>query len=199
MSDFVILNGFDRSGTSAISKVLLSHPQIELIMQPFNSGFIREKMYKILDEDDRESPEHQFFSDLSNNTLNNDLIKSHWHEKYSSTHKYQEGKLHIIKTTINHFAQRWMVDNYPEIDVWGIWREPKDIVDSIIRNYFYNDWYKDAIREIIPTIKSESSLSNHFQIYLPLLNSKVYETAFLLAVRSYFFFLHLYPQNVINY
>src|SRR5690606_25631938 len=127
-----ILNGFDRSGTSAISRLLAFHPQIELIMEPFNSAFIRDKMYQSLDENDRTRPEHHFFTDLSNNLLINDLIKYHWHKKYSSTYAYKEGKLHIIKTTINHFAQKWMADNFSQIDVWGIWREPHDIVDSII-------------------------------------------------------------------
>lgn len=199
MSDFVILNGFDRSGTSAISRLLGMHPRIELIMQPFNSGFIREKMYQILDENNQESKEHQFFADLSKNILNNDLIRSHWHQKYSSTGVYKKDHLHIIKTTINHFTQKWMVENYPEIEVWGIWREPKDILESIVRNEVYDKWYPKAIHEIAPTVLSEESLRPLFQPYVSGLNSRVKEIAFLIAVRSYFFFLHLTSGKIINY
>ena len=137
MGDFLIINGFDRSGTSAITRLLATHPKVELIMQPFNSGFIRKKMYSILEETDECRPEHVFFKALKNNEIKNELIDSYWHYEHSTTQHFKDGQLHIIKTTINHFTQKWMNENYPEIDVWGIWRDPKDIVDSIIRNKFY--------------------------------------------------------------
>jgi hypothetical protein len=199
MEQFVIINGFDRSGSSAITKLLATHPHVELIMQPFNSGFIRKKMYSILEETDKQSPEHVFFKALKNNKLKNDLIVSDWHYKYSTTQKFKEGQLHIIKTTINHFAQKWMIENYPEIDVWGIWREPKDIVDSIIRNEFYGEWYDDALEQIVPTVEKNELLNRYYSKYSGNLNSIVKKTAFLIAVRSHFFFRYLKPGFVMNY
>jgi|SRR5690625_265537 len=199
MGQFVIINGFDRSGSSAITRLLAIHSKIELIMQPFNSGFVRKKMYSILNETDRESPEHVFFNALKNNKLNNDLINSHWHYKYSTTQKFNEGQLHIIKTTINHFAQKWMSENYPEIDVWGIWRNPRDIVDSIMRNEFYGQWYEDALEQIIPTVNSTKILKKYYADFTAELNSLVKQTSFLVAVRSHFFFHHLQPEYVIEY
>lgn len=198
-SNFILINGFDRSGTTAITRLLAMHQNVELIMHPFNSGFIRKKMYEILDETDKEGPEHIFFSDLANNKLNNDLINSHWHDKYSTTKQYQAGKLHIVKTTINHFAQKWMVDHYSEIDVWGIWRDPKEIVNSIVRNGFYDEWYNDAIKQIIPTVKTAPILQKIFGRYITDLNTIAKKTAFLIAVRNYFFFKYLVPERVLNY
>lgn len=199
MEQFVIINGFDRSGSSAITKLLATHPHVELIMQPFNSGFIRKNMYSILEETDEQSPEHVFFKALKNNKLKNDLIVSHWHYKYSTTQKFKEGQLHIIKTTINHFAQKWMIENYPEIDVWGIWREPNDIVDSIIRNKFYGEWYTEAIEQIVPTIRNIELLDKYYSEFITELDSLAKKTSFLVAVRSYFFFYYLKPELVIDY
>lgn len=58
--------------------------------------------------------------------LRNDLIKSHWYFEYSTTTVYKENQLHLIKTTINHLFQKWMKLNFPDIEVWGIWRIPKN-------------------------------------------------------------------------
>lgn len=191
MSEFVIINGFDRSGTSAISRTLSSHPGMELIMQPFNSGFIRKNMYKVFSEEDESSDAFKFFRALEQNELDNSLIKSHWHFKFSSTQEFVPGKIHLIKTTINHLAQRWMKDNFPAIDVWGIWREPTDIVSSIMRNDFYGEWYEDGIVEILPTVKKEEELANTYLHFVDALQTNVQKTAFLLAVRTHFFMMHL--------
>ena len=175
------------------------HKKVKLIMQPFNSGLKRKKMYTILNESDRDSLEHNFFDGLKNNYLNNELIESHWHQKYSSTKEFKEGQLHIIKTTINHFAQKWMIENYPEIHVWGIWREPEQIVDSIIRNDLFGEWYDDAIEQIIPTVQKNEFLYKYYSDYSVDLNSVVKKTAFLISVRSHFFFKYLRPGYVIQY
>lgn len=199
MSDFIILNGFDRSGSSAISRTLAGHPDIELIMQPFNSGFLRKQMYEILDKSSNQEEAHKFFSLLKNNKLNESLISSQWHYKYSSTREFVPGKKHLIKTTLNHFAQRWMNDHYPEIDVWGIWRDPYDIVSSIIRNGFYDRWYAEGLKEILPAVKQEESLKQNFLNFFDKIEGQVQEVGLLVAVRSYFFFRHLDKDKIINF
>ncbi len=199
MSNFTILNGFDRSGTSAISRTLANHPDIELIMQPFNSGFIRKRMYEIFDEEDENSEAFQFFNGLRNNQIKEEYIHSHWYYKYSTTRQFKPGKIHLIKTTLNHLALKWMRKNYPDIDVWGIWREPQDIVSSIIRNGFYGIWYPEGVREITPTIKKEPELKKNYQPFLNNLDNEFKNTAFLVAVRSHFFFKHLDENNLIVY
>lgn len=197
-SSFVILNGFDRSGSSAISKTLAIHPQVELIMQPFNSGFIREYMYMPIEISKNVGIAHRFFDALKENYLDNSLIKSHWHTKFSSTQKYKPGKLHLIKTTINHFAQRWMLQNYDDIDVWGIWRNPIDIFESIKRNNFDTDWYSDALLELAPTIVAEPVLKE-FKGFLDGDLTPNQELALLISARSYYFFYFLKPEHIISY
>lgn len=199
MSNFKIINGFDRSGSSAISRTLATHPEIELIMQPFNSGFIRKKLYQIFDETDKNSEAFKFFEGLQNNKIREEFIHSQWYYKYSTTNQYIPNKIHLIKTTINHFAQKWMKENFPDIDVWGIWRQPQDIVSSIIRNGFYGKWYSEGIKEMIPTIKKEPELKKDYQVFLDNLDNEIKNTAYLVAVRSHFFFRHLDKDKLIVY
>lgn len=196
---FVIVNGFDRSGSSAITRTLSAHPNIELVMQPFNSGFIREAMYEPLEQTEMKSKAYDFFSCLRENRIPSDLINSQWHEKHSTTLVYQPGKLHVVKTTINHFAQRWMAEYFPDIDVWGIWRAPEEIVHSLMANGFHQKWYGDALEKIIPTVEREQELSRNYLEFVPFLDSPVRRTAFLVATRSHFFFNLLKPNRVMHY
>ena len=201
MSNFVILNGFDRSGTSAISKTLSYHPKTELIMQPFNSGFIRKKMYEVFgDIESKEVEEARiFFNNLLEKKINNELIKSEWHFKFSSTQNYVPEKLHIIKTTINHLAQKWMKENFLDIHVWGIWREPKEIVSSIMQNNFYNEWYKEAVISLKKTIRSVDFLKENYFHLIEFLDTDVKRTSFLIAVRTHFFLYYLDSDKLIDY
>lgn len=199
MSNFVIVNGFDRSGTSAITRLLSSHDKIELIMQPFNSGPVRKRMYQINNRGNMNIEIYNFFNHLSKNYLDEKFIKSQWHYKYSTVRKYKNNQLHIIKTTINHFLQDWMKINFPEIDVWGIWRKPEDIVRSLLTNNFHLKWYKDGLESIKPTITSESFLKENYAIYFNDLNTEVKVVSFLIAVRTHFFLKHLDKDKLISY
>ena len=200
-SPFVILNGFDRSGTSAISRTLSNHDQIELLMQPFNSSFIRKRMYEAFGNVKGKDMEEAifFFEGLKNNHINNNLIKSEWYFKYSTTQEYVPGKIHIIKTTINHFAQKWMKENFPDIHVWGIWRDPKEIVSSIIRNNFYGNWYNEALELLKPTIETVDFLKENYLHLIASLNTDIKRTAFLIAVRTHFFLYYLDQDKLIDY
>lgn len=198
-SDFVILNGFDRSGSSAISKTLANHPDIELIMQPFNSGFMRKGMYRAIEKGEYLQEAEMFFSELVENKLPNEQIVSHWHKKHSTTQKYVPGNLHLVKTTINHFAQRYMNQAFPEIDVWGIWRDPFDIIHSIKKNDFQNAWYSEALEELEPTVTEELVLRKPFLNFFSEDLSEDQELALLFAIRSYFFFYYLDAGKLIRY
>lgn len=193
----VIINGFDRSGTSAITRVLANHPLVTLIMQPFNSGVLRDKMY----EEFQATTDNEVYKLLEGfvaGEIREEYIHSHWYYEYSSSKEFEANKLHIIKTTINHFAQKWMMENFKSIDVWGIWRNPMDIVSSIINNGFYSMWYEDAIEKITPTVY-KVGLLNCFSDFLKELDTDIKKTAFLLSVRSYYFFYYMKGERIIEY
>ncbi len=195
-----ILIGFDRSGTSAISRTLATHPQIELIFRPFNSGSIREKMYEILSEKNTSDEDNKFFKGLENNILWTEYINSQWHWKYSTVKKsFHADNFHVIITNLNHFSIEWLNVNFPTLQNWAIWRDPLEILQSCVENRFYKDWYTDALNPLMLSVKSNLDLDYHFGEYVEKLNNDVRLTAFFIGVRNYFLFKNINKGMYIDY
>lgn len=194
----IILNGFDRSGSSAISRTLAQHPDIELFMQPFNSGPVRKKMYQIWDDSIATEADIQFFKGLEQGLMHRDYIQSHWFEKYSSVKEFVPGHIHIVKTTLNHFLVDWCQSRFPEIHQWAIWRDPWDILASLVRNDFIGEWYEDAVVQVIKVVTEQDSLSP-FRQFLNSLKHPHVQAAFLIGVRSFELFSHVLVDRVIFY
>ncbi len=194
-----ILNGFDRSGSSAISRVLATHPDIEIIMQPFNSGSIREKLYQIIDESNASDADIEFFRKLEHGALELSYIKSKWHNQYSSVPDFVAGKLHLIKTTQNHLTISWVRQEFPGIENWGIWRDPLEILASLLRNDFHTAWYADASAVLENTVRNSDLLAGKFARFIPGLTNQVRQMAFNIAARSWYYFYHLEPGKTLYY
>ncbi len=201
MNNFILI-GFDRSGTSAISRTLSQHPEMELIFRPFNSGPIRHKMYQILNTSVVSAEDTAFFAKLEKGELDSSYFVSQWHQKFSTVKdEFKQDKLHVIISNINHFAVRWVKDEFPKIEQWAIWRDPEEILNSCIKNEFYGDWYSDALTQVIDTVRSDSELMSLFGKWIEeVLNGNyTVKTAYLLAVRNYFLFKEIDANKVINY
>jgi len=194
----LILNGFDRCGSSAISRTLSQHPQVELIFQPFNSGSIRSKMYQILSSENASKQDYDFYDGLRSGSIDESYIKSEWYYKYSTTRTIVPRHLHIVKTTINHFTAEWHLENFPEIPLWGIWREPEAILNSILRNSFTDKWYSDALEGLKPTLSVCDALKDYLA-FIPQLSDHVALTSFFIAVRSHYFFQRIPVENILRY
>lgn len=194
----VLLNAFDRSGSSAISRTLAKHPQIELIFQPFNSGSIRQKMYEILEPGNASVADKRFFQALEQGHLDESYIKSQWHYKYSTTRELQPGRLHLIKTTINHFTAEWQLQYFPKLGLWGIWRDPMAILKSLLENDFVEAWYRDGLQSILPSLEQRPYLAPYLD-FVDQLDDAASLGAFLIAVRSHYFFQHLPASNILFY
>ncbi|GGE05079.1 hypothetical protein [Psychroflexus salis] len=202
MINNLILNGYDRSGTSAISRTLSKHPDVELVFRPFNSGSIRKKMYKILDDSNTNSEDNNFFSNLEKGIFIESYIKSEWHFKYSTVEgDFHPNNFHIIITNINHFSIPWVNKNYPKIEQWAIWRDPIEILNSCVKNKFYGKWYKDAFDELDETLNKNDFLKELFynKFTLAIKSNYVVKTAFLIAVRNYVLFKYISKSKIIDY
>ena len=194
----IILNGFDRSGSSAISKSLSQHPDIELFMQPFNSGPVRRKMYQIWDDTVAAEEDIKFFEGLETGILHREYIHSHWFEQHSTSKEFIPGRLHVVKTTLNHLLIPWCQTRFPNIHQWAIWRDPWQILSSLIRNDFIGDWYADGFEQITVTVKNNEGLSL-FAEFLPRISHPHSQAAFLIAVRSFVLFTNVNSNRVIFY
>lgn len=196
----LLLNGFDRCGSSVIATALATHPQTEVLYHPFNSGSIRHKMYQIMTDDIASAEDVRFFMGLENEQLWKDYIISPWFKEYSTTLDFIPGKLHVLKTTLNHLTIRWIHERFPRIETWGIWRDPFDILASLVRNAFYAQWYTDALPQVITTLKISGEFPPLFNDCLrDIGDSEVKALALLIATRSYFFFRYLERDKLINY
>ena len=194
----VFIFGFDRSGTTALARVLAAHPDTELLMQPFNSSEFRQRMYDILNNENVSATQRQFIEGLTKGVIDTAYISSPWFFKYSTTETWKTGQLHIVKSTISHFLLPWLVCEFPMTGVWGIWRQPVDVIDSIFRNNFQG-WYAGAIPCLKETVKSCNQLRQSFPDESFDGLSAVGEVAMNFAIRSFHLFQHLPTGNVIWY
>ena len=196
----LILNGFDRCGSSAIVKTFATHPQVEIIFQPFNSGSIRRKMYQVMTDEIASAEDVRFFADLEQGRFWRKYVVSPWFEKHSTVLDFVPGRLHVLKTTLNHLTIRWIRERFDGIEFWGIWRDPRDILASLVRNDFFGKWYPDALPQLAETMRESTEFPPEFAHHMARVeNNEIRTLAFLIAVRSYFFFKHLEREKLINY
>lgn len=194
-----ILNGFDRSGSTAISRVLSEHPDIELIVQPFNGGSIRKKLFQVLDDRNTDDADRRFFAELEEGRLDTSYIKSDWHAIHSTVPQFVENRIHLIKTTQNHLTVKWVSTHFPKIEQWGIWREPLEILASLVRNGFHVAWYSVGFEELAQTVSSNDELREVFGPLTSHATNDISRMAFIIATRTWFYFRHINPEKVIIY
>jgi hypothetical protein len=195
-----ILTGFDRSGTSAISRTLAMHPSVELVFRPFNGGSVREKMYEILSDENVSDADIRFFSELSKGRFDSAYVVSWWHKKYSTiSDHFLEDRLHLLITNLNHFTVPWVSTKFPNVESWAIWRNPLDIVQSCLENNFLGDWYEDALVNVIKAVRSNEFLSTHFLQYEECLDDEVKKISYLLAVRNTYLLNSIEHGKIVDY
>lgn len=196
----VILTGFDRSGTSAISKTIAQHPQVELVFRPFNGGSIRRKMYQILSDQNASQSDFEFFEGLQKGKFLSAYVESWWHQKYSTIKDaFADNKLHLLITNLNHFTIPWLKERFPLLENWAIWREPLDVLQSCIENDFLGNWYLDALTEVRVAVDATECLRRHFRTYSNRLDDDVKTTAYLIAVRNTYLFENIEHGKLIDY
>jgi hypothetical protein len=194
-----LICGFDRAGTSVVSRALARHPQVELFMQPFNSGPVRRKMNEIWTNETATSEDIKFFRGLETGNLVQEYIRSDWFER-STTRDFIPGKIHVVKTTLNHFVTGWSQRSFPGIDHWAVWRDPMDILASLVRNGFIDAWYSGAIDEIQPAIVSDRELTCRFGRTVETVKGNLQaEAALIIAVRTFALFREIPASRVISF
>jgi hypothetical protein len=178
-----LIVGFDRCGSSMIAKVLAAHPDIGLVFQPFNSTEVHRAQWRSWPPEVPRPATERFLRGLLAGTLDRDYIASDWLDNHSRI--AGDTRLDIVKDTKLHFQLPWLAARVPEIPVYGIWREPRAIVASLMRNEFHQRWYGNVgRRELADIIDHERGLD----AYGPMLGRPLAEherMALIVAVRTH--------------
>jgi len=182
----IIINGFDRCGSSMICRVLAKHPDVSMLFQPTNSTEIHKDLFRYWHPEEVHDATYSFFSSLIENKLDKNYIKSIWFDKYS---KLKSGaSINLIKETKCHLKIEWLRYNFPDIIVYGIWRDPKGILCSLVRNNFHEDWYKTHLNtsesahiKVIELLKVLNRYSEFEEVY-NLTSSSIDKMAFVISV-----------------
>jgi len=148
------LIGFDRSGSSMISRVLAQHPKVNLLFHPFNSTEVTQTQWEYWQPKENHQDTFQFQKKMTEGILDKEYIKSDWFFNYSKSPEIKPDELNLIKDTKFHFKIDWLQENFPEIEVFGIWRDPRDILCSLVRNDFHRLWYANLNVELLRRICS---------------------------------------------
>jgi hypothetical protein len=196
--ELIILNGFDRSGSSFIGGLLSRHPVVNYFFQPFSSTEVHEAQYEPWIDEAHPATEG-FLKGLQQGRIDNGFIASSWFGKFSEYSLDDAGRVGLIKETKLHTKIGWLRKRFPDIPVYGIWREPKAVLCSLVRNGFHEKWYGETAYRAATKLITELPGLESFQRFLLWELDTVEKMALVIAVRSECMAMHLEQNHWINY
>lgn len=194
--DLVLLNGFDRSGSSMMAQLLGAHPGAALVFHPFNSTEVHRDQWRIWSPTEAHPSTLGFWNALRQARLDRSYLRSHWHDAHGH---WPDTTPHTIfvKDTKLHFHLDWLRAQVPQLRIQGIWRAPEDILGSLTHNGFHETWYGG---------EHYQTLLDHWPVDLEALRSvaaraadAVERMAVMIAARTAWFFARLRPEAVLCY
>lgn len=196
----IILIGFDRCGSTMISKLLAKNPKINLLFQPFNNSELTQSQWEIWKPEFDNSIWYSFFRNLSEKgAIDHEHIKSQWFFNHSTSLAINSDQLNLIKDTKLHFKVNWLMQNFPNIIIRGIWRDPRAILCSLVRNNFHETWYGHLNQaNLNQLIRSY----DFFEPFYHLLDRKFDQLEVMatgLALRTYYLLLNLSSEQWLNF
>ncbi|VAW77380.1 hypothetical protein MNBD_GAMMA15-2041 [hydrothermal vent metagenome] len=195
----IILNGFDRSGTSLVGGLLSKHPQINYFFQPFSSTEIHKSQYQPWASSEHHPATQSFLQAMQEGRIKRDYIASDWFERFSDYDLENTQSVGIIKETKLHTKIEWLKNTFPDIEVYGIWRNPRAVLCSLIRNGFHEKWYGDEAFEATCTLVREDE---RLEALLPFLDERLSgeaRMALIFAARTQLLMLSLCPDKWLVY
>lgn len=155
----LIVNGFDRSGTSMIGGLLSRHPRVSYLFQPFSRTEIHRRQYQVWPPDHVAPDTERFLAGLVAGRVDRDYLGADLFDRHSKLLESEHASLAVVKETKLHFKIRWLKARFPSVAFYGIWRDPRGILCSLLRNDFAQSWYGEkAFQAITPTIAAEPLL-----------------------------------------
>ena len=144
---FILINSFDRSGSSMLQRILSYHPQIEVLFNPFNSTIFRDEILNYWKPSYINNEAKLLIDDVFTGNFSSERIKSHWFK--NNIVDFDKEKFYVVKTNNFHFKLDWLKANFPELDFYALFRNPLDILISLHKNNFIEEWYSGwAFKEL---------------------------------------------------
>ena len=194
-----LLNGFDRSGTSFVGGLLAKHPAVNYLYQPFSRTEVHLTHSEVWQRDHTATATEQFVAELLQGRIDHSYIAADYLEKYSTSPKIVTDKLNLMKETKWHFKIDWLQHKFPELRVYGIWRDPRGILCSLVRNGFHRTWYGGReFEDTADTIRQLDALSPWRPFLVQSLND-VLKMAVIVAARTHMMCQWVLPDNWLIY
>ena len=195
----LILNGFDRSGTSYIGGLLAQHPEVNYFFQPFSSTEVHKTQFEVWGKGYSAPDSERFLRAIQNGVVDSEFITSDWFDRYSSYSFDVNRKVCLIKDTKLHAKIGWLKGAFPDTTVYGIWRDPRAILYSLLRNEFHIKWYGEpALKKTAEMIRAEPGLEC-FMEYIERPLSPEAQMALIIAARTRLMLLGLNHDEWLSY
>lgn len=184
MMKLLVINGFDRSGSSFIGGLLSQHPQVNYYFQPFSSTWIHKTQFEVWDRHFSAPAPEKFLHDLQAGSVDREYPESDWFDRYSNYEINGTKSIALIKETKLHTKIGWLKAAFPEAMVYGIWRDPRAILFSLVRNRFHLKWYGgESFEQVSRLIRSEPRLGGFVEFLQRPLSAEA-RMALIVAVRT---------------
>ncbi len=195
----LFLNGFDRCGSSMIGGLLAKHPDVAYFFQPFNRTEVHQTQYELWAAEQRFPETERFLRGLLEGRVHAEFLGADLFEKFSTAKAPRANALNVVKETKLHFKAAWLQARFPGIALHGMWRDPRGILCSLLRNGFGDGWYGErAFHAISKAIQSTPALSP-YRSFLGQPLEDYEKLALVIAARTHVFCQDIAADNWVIY
>lgn len=167
-----------------VARLLAEHPAVETLIQPFSSTEVHRTQWEIWDANHSAPGPEAFLKGLQAGQLDRSFIEADWFERFSTTDRLRPGTVHVIKETKLHFKLGWLRERFPAIPVFGLYRDLRGIVGSLVRNGFHETWYGGAFEEVEPVVRADGPLAERYGGFFDTPPSPAVRMGVIVAVRT---------------
>ena len=157
-----------------VGGLLSKHPEINYYFQPFSSTEVHRTQYETWGAGENHPETESFIRSLREGHIEHNFIASDWFDRFSEYKPDCAGCIGIIKETKLHTKIGWLKSTFPGIEIYGIWRDPRAVLCSLVRNDFHREWYGEAAFQATCTLVREEEC---LEMFIPFLGARLSEEA----------------------
>lgn len=190
----IVWNGFDRSGTSWLLRLVGEHQSVRALYQPFSGTEVHESQQEVWGGDHHAPRSEHFLRELLDGRFLPDFSGRDLVHRHSRGLDRTTASHFVVKETKLHLKADWLAARVPEAELWAVVRDPRGILHSLCRNGFDETWYgMPAYEALAASIRKDPALAAYRDL-LGWPQSAREATALVLAVRSHYF-LERVPEH----